>query len=127
MTLDDIPVPLRECLAVFEALRRCGFSSDDIYFVRAIARDTGRINLAVQLQAQGRVYTVTCGELPLPTDELKAAFNAASAWWNGPDAGTTDPNGPWRQLWEASNVYKNSVEFLAALIAKGFTLPRSWN
>lgn len=126
MTLDDIPLPLRECLAVFEALRRCGFSADDIYFTKAIAKNTGRLNAGIQLQAQGLKYTVTCGELKMPDRDLIAAWQAACAWWKS-GAGGKNPDGPWRQLWEASFVYKHKVDFLATLISKGFTLPVNWN
>lgn len=122
MTLDDIPVPMRECLATFEALRRCGFSSDNIYFTLAINFHTRRPHLAIQLQAQARTFTVNCGELDAEGDELRDLWQASAKWWNG--EATEELR---KQLWEASHVYENKVDFLAGLLGNGFRLPKNWS
>jgi hypothetical protein len=116
--LADVPKPYREALAAFEALRKCGFTADDIYFLVA-GPDEGPLDVAVVLRAQGKELTVTCGAVE---DTVKNAY----AIWRlmaerlssgGYTQAELDQN------WQASMVYRDKVGFATALMCKGLVPP----
>lgn len=63
--LADFPKPYRDALAVWSALRRLGFDSDDIFvgFQDAPGED-GRDMLFVQLNTQGKKFSTLVAQIP---------------------------------------------------------------
>jgi hypothetical protein len=61
--LQDYPKVYRDALACFEAFRRLGFSADEIFFgYGAVDGIADMVHL--QLQTQGKTFTVVVGHLP---------------------------------------------------------------
>ena len=103
---------LMKGLATFEALRRLGFESDDIYY--AMTPDFQGDYFVVQLKTQGKVFTITVGEVDRAT--WVDRWTDAGNWWN--NATDTEMDYVW-QRWHPPN------ELIAALLAKGFVFPYS--
>jgi hypothetical protein len=111
--ITDIKPEYQECLGIFEAFRKLGYKSDDIYFVSAIGGD--HITVYIMLKAEGKEFTCVVGPMEGSREEIEKGWVHASNWWNT----TTDSNR--REVWLNSGVYKHKFDFLMALHAKGFT------
>ncbi len=61
--LRDYPKVYRDALACFEAFRRLGFSADEIFFGFDVV-DGERDMVHMQLQTQGKTFTVTVAPIP---------------------------------------------------------------
>lgn len=103
---------LMKGLATFEALRRLGFESDDIYY--AMTPGFQGDYFVVQLKTQGKEFTITVGEVDRTT--WVERWTDAGNWWN--NATDTEMDYVW-QRWRPPN------ELIAALLAKGFVFPYS--
>ena len=115
MGLSKVHPALRELLAVFEAWRKLGFTSDQIYALpEAIAPDAGLVP-ALVLRAQGRQFIITA-PAPFPKAEFVDAWIKAAEAWN---KGTDEERDV---VWRGSVVYKHAVPLVTAMIAKGFNL-----
>lgn len=74
--------------SAWEALRRCGFSADDIYVGMGI--DGRRDAVYVQLLAQGKEFNLVVGTTPLSEDDFIAEWQSFCARLNAGDAGSKD-------------------------------------
>ena len=107
-------------LALFEAFRRLGFTSDEIF----VGYNGG--NPVVVVRAQEKQFAVAVGDTgPQPTDEqqYQEEWVDAVAAWNG---------GMLTEV-ERQRLYREHVidagkgmPLLEALFAKGFVLPKNW-
>lgn len=109
MTTDPL---FREALAVHEALRRLGFSADDIYIARY---RHGEVQM--HLRTQGLEFTYDCGTTEMSPEAMLAAWEAAAGEWNKVPPAEID-----RAL-DESFVGQNFVNLLVILKMKGFVLP----
>lgn len=121
---------IREALAIFEAFRRLGFQSDDLYMEPALDPqnadpETGAmpVALGVVLKTQGKEFCVCAGLRSFPDNEtMMRAVQAAGAWWNGL---AHQPGGHKQaeKLWNESKIVCQTVDFLMAIIGKGIEIP----
>lgn len=99
-------------LATFEALRRLGFASDDIYY--AMTPDFQGDYFIIILKTQDKEFVITVGETD--RDTFVDRWANAGIWWN--NASVDEMDYVW-QRWRPPNA------LIAALLAKGFIFPKS--
>jgi hypothetical protein len=119
MKLLELEQYLLEALSYFEAFRRLGFRSDDIYL--AIGGREAPVIVQIVLQAQGKSFSCNVAVVPKSRDEVQAAWKMAAEIWN------TAAEEERKMVWRKSHVLRNSVDFLAALISKGFSIRQALN
>lgn len=103
---------MREALACFEAFRRLGFESKDIYLV---IQPWG---YGCGLQAQGIRYLVPCGDLSAGENAITQRWKEMVTRWN------TDGSDRWReQVWRGSIISSRCLDFVTKLVGAGFALP----
>lgn len=126
-TLAALHPAMREMLAIFEAFRRYGFSSDDIYVTPyAKCPQTGRKEPAVMVRRFGKTFAVTTG-IPFEGDDaaFSEAWGQAGSAWNsaahtplGDGAVGGDPE--VKSIWEGSRIASRLAELAVGLAGKGF-------
>lgn len=109
MTIDEI---LNQALGFFEALRRTGFSADDIYF----GADPWQV--WIELRTQGKSFICICGDYFGSHIPLLQAWEKKAEWWNS----SSTPEGR-EALWKQSFAFNHAGEFLSAIVVKGIELP----
>jgi hypothetical protein len=134
-TLPQLPVEIREGLCFHEALRRLGFSADNIYagygvtdnapadrvFLHGkragqpVPVDCGCVIL--QLQDQGRVFTFDIRAPALTARKFGRLWIRAAKLWNNSTEEESTPI--WRDSW----IYQHAAELVALLLDKGFVIP----
>lgn len=124
MKARDLHPVIREALAVFETLRKIGFSSDDIF----AGRDPSKGSMFMQLKTQGLEFTITLdgpGNNGWSPEALTELWTAAGKAYNG--NGPDDFTDTERQdIWEHSGIRRNAIPLMYALVAKGIALPSGW-
>lgn len=103
----------QECLACFEAFRKLGYKADDIYFM--LSGDENAYEAHMVLMAEDKKFVCDVGPMGGSSEQINTAWEEAVDWWNT----TTEENR--RAVWFQSHVFKNKLDFLMALHAKGFT------
>jgi len=112
----DFDKPYRDCYAVQEALRRIGFSADDIYVGFGTVSGIDDV-LYVQLRAQGKIFTVTVAKIP------GAAFDDVVATWQTfAYALPGMSEGYLQRILDEAPITKDFVPLLVTLQSKGFKL-----
>lgn len=115
MTAAGLHPLMKEALAVHEALRRLGFSPEEIR-VALVDRC-----LKLILDAQGKRFVVDVGVFEGPEPEggltrwAQESWREAARLWNHD---MTDAE--HRAIWSGSEVYEKKVLFMALLRARGF-------
>lgn len=103
---------IREALAVHEALRRLHFTADEIFL-----KLSGR-NLYVLARRGDREFHTLVGEgFDATQDVLGAHWEHACNAWN-----VTMSEAERQAIYAGSEVCRQSVGFVAAVIAKGFSI-----
>lgn len=121
--LADYPKPYRDALACFEAFRRCGFSADEIYFGFGPVDDQPDI-VHMQLQTQGKTFTVTIAQLlGQPYKRVVKTWRAISGLMN-----LQPPDEPeWREHVWLQSKFGADVDYFAnfatAIRQKGIIVP----
>ena len=124
MTEAELDPTIREWLFAREALRRLGFSADDLFFAcqpagkvieGGVAMDLGQPVIMLVLKTQGKQFSWTVGIVDLPVDRIEPAYIAACELWN------TSPDDGWRDTgFRNSLAFRHKVDLVATLKAKGF-------
>lgn len=115
--LSQLERPYQEALGFFEALRRCGFSNDDIY-IACGPIDGGKLRVQTVLRAQGKEFRCDAGILDFNDEErFKNDWKKASDLWNE-QADTKEG----ADLWKSSYAYRYSGSLVSALALRGFNL-----
>ena len=129
MKYDEISVPMRRFLGTFEALRKLGFPSDDIYCeIARSARNRGLLSCFCKLRACGKEFSVECGPISSAdvTDVTDVAADVFSHEWSRvceAIAANAIPQADLDRIWQESEAHQNAVEFSMALLAKGIRPP----
>jgi hypothetical protein len=121
----DLPLAAREALGTFEALRRLGFASDDIYFqvVDGIANCTScggrREHMTVQLVCGDKRFVADCGhaEQSRP-NEFRERFAEWACAWNEGDEEFL------RSVWQEWLSRHGAAGIATALIEAGLLPPQ---
>ena len=121
--LADYPKPYRDALAYFEAFRRFGFGADEIFFGFGVV-DYQPDMVHLQLQTQGKTFTVVVGELPGARRALvEKTWRSLAALMNSLPPESEE----WREHVWKQHVLGSSTEYFAMLAAgiqgKGIIIP----
>ena len=116
MTPFALPRAMQEFVCCFQALRKLGFSADNVSFVMY---DGGVVQAL--LTTQDKTLRLDCGTLPPEFHDQKRAQNLyVDVCSELPKWSDTELDGIWRR----SFICKNKVELLSVLLRKGITIPR---
>lgn len=107
---------MREFACAFEAYRRVGFSSDDIYCQVSPGMDR-KPHIFATLRAQGKEFLIDCG----PFEDV-ASFETVYAQLRKEIPAWT--NEEYQSLWQESFVGNNLFSLVCGLVEKGFALPK---
>ena len=114
----SLAIVLRECLAIFETMRKLGFASDDIYFAMQPGPRKSTEILMV-LRAQGLEFGAVAGYVNERSREtITEEWCRRAAEWNAL------PGTEAQRRWNESEARKGAVEMIAAMVAKGLVMPR---
>lgn len=114
---------LGEAWAVFEALRRLGFSSDDIFFQVGGEVSRGMYQICIVLRAQNREFTaIPCAVQGDPEEIEQQWLQFAQAVVNGTVAETE-----LSAIWKNSQALLGAASLCAALLRKGFSFNGALN
>lgn len=97
-----------------EAMRRIGFSADDLFFAVNDIGDGEHI-VSLVLQAQGKKFTWGIGKSTASKDELSKAYEKLCQDWNS--SGEFDVEG-----FRESDAFKQGPSLMLVLHLKGFKL-----
>lgn len=100
--------PLKECLAVWEALRTLGFQAKDIYLL--VTPDS----VGIEFDAKGERHAILAGKCSLPADEIQRQWLDLAQWWNA-----VATHAEKEDLWLKSKVGQDPMPLLSALVVKG--------
>ncbi len=127
----DLPTEqiLYESLWTHEVFRRLGFAAKDIFFHASVPLTDapkeflGKIQVSVVLRAQCREFVVAVG---FPADEsdrevIFAKWTALVHRFNAQEGGAR----LWEDGYEKSAARNDGVMIMAALMERGFVMPRS--
>jgi hypothetical protein len=116
--LSDLHPIWREALACYEALRRLGFSPEDIFLSR---HEDGRMMLLVRSARYGLIVNLAAGDAAelrdLPHDELTAEWARAAVLWNGASREET------AEVYKNSLIYRRSDMMMFDLVNNGIAIP----
>lgn len=111
----ELPEAMQEALAVFEALRRLGFLSDDIYASFGLAD----LTMLMTLRTPTRDASIRVGKLPKMTrKQFVKLWTIACEGANG-----KFPQSSLDDLWQKSSVYQNSGRLVMSLVTAGISIP----
>lgn len=105
---------LNEALASFEAYRRLGFPSEEIFFIMDAT------NVFMVLKTQGKEFTIVCGPRgDLEGNQIIDEWNKRANAWNG-----TMTTMEREEIWTSSFVANHCGSLIDGLLHKGITLSR---
>jgi len=119
MTLSELHPIWREVMACFEALRRLGFSADDLFMSRS---PDGRMGM--YLRSENYLLVANLPGVNAfafkgrPNAELEVEWREAASAWN---AAADKPESVL--LWEGSSIYQHGPELLMDLLSHGIMVP----
>lgn len=113
MRLRDLPEAYRDALAAFNALRCCGFRSDDIYF--QLCGSAPPYQVVVVLKTQGRDFNIVVGFLDGEPDEIERRWTEIAA---AVSAGRA-PQAELDELWQSWSRRYPPTMLVVALVNKG--------
>lgn len=134
MKFDDIHPTFREALGIHEALRKCGFSSDDIYvylnppatFLSMFDPNYGKTSMLVVLKTQDKDFSVNVGFLDLNHSKWEQAWKEICAAVIEHQVNEEDLD----KIWQSCMAFKDKLGFVLAIGEKGIAIPGStdgWN
>ena len=119
MNLSSYHEAYRESLAVFEALRKLGFDSKDIFFLVA-ETPTGELKqVAIVLRAQEKEFTAVTGILKGTVEEIQRTWAELAELLSTGKI----PQDQLDKSWQKSMVFLHKTEFVLALTRKRFRFP----
>ena len=106
-----------EALAMFETLRRLGFSADQIFCAHYPNQ------VAVVLRAQGKEFVITCGDSKMSSEDFYESWKHACSLWNDDEPGLSTADR--EAIYEGSAILKvgGGLGMMAAIQAKGIDVP----
>lgn len=120
VVLDDLHPAYREALCFFEAFRRFGFASDDIYAM--FAGTDGHVQLSVVLRTQGAECVAVAGFLPTTIAAVRALWLTVAAALRDGEL----PADGLDRAWRASMACAEFWGMPMVLARKGIRIPPLW-
>lgn len=114
MTLLGLHPTIKEAMCLFEAFRRVGYPSDDIFLIYGYDAEH-KPCLFIEARWKGETFTMCAGEWHDDPDGLVSQWEEATGLWNGGGVHTEDHT----TLWESSWILRNSLKFVTALTEQG--------
>jgi hypothetical protein len=115
MKYEDIHPAFRNCLGYFEAFRKLGFRSEDIFVFLL------RGSAYVMLRTQGKEFVCAAGPMDLPKERFTSEWEKVAIALNYREI----PDGDFLRIYTECEAYTDSVGFMVALSAKGIQAPVS--
>jgi hypothetical protein len=125
ITYDDVHPTLREFLGCREALRRLGFTPDELYcqvgqdLARARPGAPPELSCFLELRSGGRTFRIGAGTVGDARSFLRSYQEVAEAINEG-----RIPEADLRRMHERCQARLHAEELLAALRAKGIQIPK---
>lgn len=119
MTYNEISHSVRLFFGAREFFRKLGFKADDLFFIPAKSAEDGTIHIFCTLRTQDKVFDVDCGQAEKDAEEMLKEYADVGEAINSHVMSDAD----LRRIWDESGIPEHTVEFLAALVGKGFHLP----
>ncbi len=117
----DIEPAFREAIGTFEALRKMGFSSDDIFFgVGGELKGLG-YQFYVKLETQGKDFTVITGFVKDEPEKIRARWQEIAEQQPTMEQSLLD------EVWQRSVAFLNFAAIGQAINDKGIFLPNLQN
>ena len=120
MRYDDITPTMRAFVGGREAFRKMGFRPEDLYCEIAMSALSGVLSCFVSLKAQGKRFSLEVGPIRDP-DAFEREYKRVAKAINAGEVSQEDLD----RIWQESEPFQRRVDFVAAVIAKGFTPPGS--
>jgi hypothetical protein len=119
MHLADVHPSLRELLALHDACRRFGFSSQELFVCNGVFDSRDQPFPALIIRAQGKQFVIPNGK-PYEGDDdaFHDAWMAAVTLWNA-----SAEEGDREQIWEHSDILVRAHSLYEVLVRRGF-VPR---
>jgi hypothetical protein len=119
MTYDEISPTMRSFVGGWEAFRKLGFRSRDIYLMvgKSFALK-GNLAAFVALRTQGKEFNLEVGPVA-SVAEAHAEYEAVAA---AISAGLV-PQADLDRMWQESECHQRAADFVLAVHRKGFELP----
>lgn len=119
MRYEDISPTMRQFLGAFEALRRIGFRSDDIYCMFSGSLELrGGLGCYAVLRTQGLEFSMLSG--PVESEQSgRDEYTRVSAAVSSRQV----PQADLDRIWQESDACVRKADLLMALVVKGFRLP----
>jgi hypothetical protein len=113
LKLSDLNPVFREALATFEAMRRFGFTPDQIYM------SVGQRSLfcTVKSSIASESFSIRMGPMPLSKEEFQAEWEKVCELWKN---GTEKEH---LRIWDHSVARTQTAQLLVLLKAKGIRVP----
>jgi hypothetical protein len=119
MRYSDISPTMRAFLGAFEAFRKMGFLSDNIFcMVSRSVRLGGELGAFCVLKTQGKEFSIDCGPVTSEKDageEYQRVSKAVSAG--------EVPQEDLDRIWWESEACQRSIPLVLAIQGKGFRVP----
>jgi len=113
--LGEAPPYILEALSYHAALRKLGYSTDDIYL--CIVGEEPHLIVKVMLKIGEKKFVCDVARVTgLSKKTITSTWQAGAELWNSNDTSEKQR----REVFEMSHVFKNKVGFLAALALRGF-------
>ena len=110
---------MRAFLGGFQAFRALGFRASDIYFsVNPSAQHRGRLSIFCVLKTQNKTFNLECAFVEDPKEAEEEYICVARAM-----AANEISEEDRMRIWQESEPYARKVDFVLAVINKGFELP----
>jgi len=118
---------VQECWCIHQAMRKLGFSADDIYLTMAQDARAPQVpvSLFVTLKAQGKEFNITlCG--CSNEDEAEKLLEEWASFASYANEGAFERDF-LDEIYESSNIIKQKVLFVTALVNKGIHPRLEWS
>lgn len=119
MRYNDISRSVRLFFGARELFRKLGFKAEDLFFTSANSAADRRLHVFCTLKAQDKTFEVDCGRAEKSAEDLLQEYRDVAAAINNRTMSAEDLD----RVWTDSGVPQNTVEFMMALLRKGFHLP----
>jgi hypothetical protein len=119
MRYEDISPTMRAFLGGREAFRKMGFRPEDLYCEIAWSARFHVLSCFCKLDAQGKTFSLEVGPVNDP-EAFEHEYERVAKAINGGEVSQEDCD----RIWVESEPYRKKVEFVAAVVAKGFKPPR---
>jgi hypothetical protein len=119
MRYEEISPVMRGFLGAFEALRRLGFKSEDIYADVCMSARTLQRSCFAALRTQGKEFLLEIGPLEMSYEQFHEEYLRVASRESIGQILEEDLN----RIYTESEAFQRRVDLVTAILLKGFVLP----